>query len=55
MPAIAGRAWAWGRRTETAHARTRGCAMMVYGDFEFCLVEVMAQPVGRWNRRERGE
>ena len=25
-----------GRRTETAHARTRGAAAMVYRDLKFC-------------------
>ena len=44
-----------GRRTKTAQARTRGDAAMVYGDFEFCLVGMMAKSAGRWNRRERGE
>jgi hypothetical protein len=32
---------------ETAHARTRGTGVLVYGDFEFCVVEVMAKPVRR--------
>ena len=49
------RVWAWGRRTKTAQAGTRGAAAMVYGDFEFCLAVVMAEPAGRWNRREPGE
>jgi hypothetical protein len=34
-----------GRRTKTAQARTRGVAAMVYGDFEFCPIVVMRQPV----------
>ena len=44
-----------GRRTKTAQAGTRGAAAMVYGDFEFCLAVVMAEPAGRWNLREPGE
>jgi hypothetical protein len=32
---------------ETAHARTRGTGVLVYGDFEFCFVEVMAKPARR--------
>jgi hypothetical protein len=40
-----------GRRTKTAHARTRGAAAMVYGDFEFGLIEVTAKPVRRWSWR----
>src|SRR3984885_6699287 len=36
---------AWGRRTETAQARTRGAAATVYGDFDFCSVKVVAKPV----------
>ena len=35
-------------------ARTRGAAATVYGDFEFCLVEVMAKPARRWSRRGLG-
>ena len=37
--------------TKTAQARTRGAAAMVYGDFEFCWVEVMAKPARRWSWR----
>ena len=44
-----------GRRTETAQARTRGAAAMVYGDFEFCSVVVTAKTAGRWSWRELGE
>ena len=56
MPAIAGRASGHGAGgTKTAQAGTRGAAAMVYGDFEFCLAVVMAEPAGRWNRREPGE
>ena len=55
-PAVAGRAfWAWGRRTKTAQARTRGDAAMVYGDFEFCSVEVVTRPARRWRCREVGK
>src|ERR1700678_823013 len=39
---------AWGGRTETAQARTRGAAATVYGDFDFCSVKVVAKPVGCW-------
>jgi hypothetical protein len=28
---------------------------MVYGDFGFCLVVVMAKPARRWSRRELGD
>jgi hypothetical protein len=35
---------AWGRRTETAQARTRGCGGMVYGDFRFCFAVMTVKP-----------
>ena len=41
-PANAGARLGTGRRTETAHARTRGPDAMAYGDFRFCLAVVMA-------------
>jgi hypothetical protein len=30
-------------------------AVMVYGDFEFCSVEVIAEPARRWRWRRLGE
>jgi hypothetical protein len=33
---------------ETAHARTRGAAVMVYGDSEFCPVDVIPTPARDW-------
>jgi hypothetical protein len=30
-------------------------AVMVYGDFEFCTVEVIAEPARRWRWRGLGE
>jgi hypothetical protein len=34
------------RRAKTAQAGTCGAAVMLYGDFEFCSVEVIAEPAG---------
>jgi hypothetical protein len=36
------------RRRKTAQARTRGAAVTVYGDFVFCLGEVITNPARRW-------
>jgi hypothetical protein len=39
---VGARGLARARGTKTAHARTRGVAVTVYGDFEFCVVEMVA-------------
>jgi hypothetical protein len=44
------------RQGKTAQARTReAAAVMVYGDFEFCSVDVIPMPVRDWRWWGLGE